>query len=184
MTFKERLFLAMAPQAPWLRYAITFCFLALLIFLWWLLSYRHICAQALQVQQRIREREEYAAQQTLLLHKRAVVQIQEKSREQTLQKAWESFFVCKQATEFVEHLVTVAQQYKIRLASYYLSEPHKEAWGKRVELTCDLTGDFFSLISLFEQLELMINVINLNSEMRSIQDSCVQCKSTFALLLP
>lgn len=184
MTFKERLFLAMAHKAPWLRYCITLCFLALCIFLWWFLSYRHMSVQVFQMQQRMHEREQYSAQQTLLLRKQTVAQVEAQTHEQTVRKAWESFFVCKQTTTFVEQLVATAQEYKLRLTSYHLSEPRIQTWGKRVELTCDLTGDFFSLILLFEQLELMTNVISLNCEIQSIQDQSVHCKCTFALLVP
>lgn len=136
------------------------------------------------MQQRLHEREQYSAQQTVLLHKQAAAQAEAQTHEQVVRKAWESFFVCKQTTTFVEQLVTTAQEYKLRLTSYHLSEPRTQTWGTRVELTCDLSGDFFSLISLFEQLELMTNVVNLSCEIQSMQDQNVHCKCTFALLLP
>lgn len=184
MTFKERIFIAMAARPSWLRFLITFFFLSFFVLLWWLLSYRQLQAQVARVEERIQEEQQQLAQQTSLVHKQTVAHAENKTREEATRNAWKSFFVCKQTTEFVEQLVTHAQEYNLQLSSYRLSEPQKEVWGKRVELTCELSGDFFSFISLLEQFEPMTNLIGLSCQMQSIQDQRIRSTCRFMLCCP
>ncbi len=184
MTFKERIFIAMAARPSWLRFLITFFFLSMCVLLWYLLSYRQLQAQVARVEQRIQEEQQQLAQQANVVHKQTIAHAESKTREEAMHNAWESFFVCKQTTAFVEALVTYAQEYKLQLNSYRLSEPQKEAWGKRVELTCELSGDFFSFISLLEQFEPMTNLVGLSCEMQSIQDQRIRSTCRFMLCCP
>ena len=174
----------MAARPSWLRFLITFFILSFFVLLWWLLSYRQLQAQVARVEERIQEEQQQLAQQTSLVHKQTVAHAENKTREEATRNAWKSFFVCKQTTEFVEQLVTYAQEYNLQLSSYRLSEPQKEVWGKRVELTCELSGDFFSFISLLEQFEPMTNLIGLSCEMRSIQDQRIRSTCCFMLCCP
>lgn len=184
MTFKERIFIAMAARPSWLRFLITFLVLGLSVLLWYLLSYRQLQAQVARVEERIQEEQQQLAQQTSLMHKQTVAHAESKTREDATRNAWKSFFVCKQTTEFVEQLVTYAQEYRLQLNSYRLFEPQKEAWGRRIELTCELSGDFFSFISLLEQFEPMTNLVGLSCEMQSIQDQRIRSTCRFALCCP
>lgn len=183
MTFKERLFLAMAARPTWFWWLTTFLFIFVLVFLWWFLSYRDLSAQLSRVEQHIREHEQQRTHQTLLAQKQATAQADTQNRATLVRKAWEDFFVCKHVTTFVEQLVRAAQEQHLQLTSYRLSEPQKEAYGSRVELTCEISGDFFSLISLLEQFEAMTNVIGLGCDLRPLPEGRVRCKCKFSLSL-
>jgi hypothetical protein len=178
------MFIAMAARPSWIRFLITFFFLSLSVLLWWLLSYRQLQAQVARVAQCIQEEQQQLTQQARVIHKQTIAHAESKTREEITRNAWESFFVCKQTTEFVEQLVTHAQEYNLQLSSYRLAEPQKEAWGKRIELTCELSGDFFSFISLLEQFEPMTNLIGLSCEMQSMQDQRIRSTCRFMLCCP
>lgn len=181
MTFKERLFLALAARPSWIRYLITLLVILCIVGIWWLVSFRQLLEQQKRIEQHIQEHVQQQEHKAHIAQKQASAQLSLQNREELNRKAWQAFFACPHATAFVEQLVTVAQEHHIQLYSYHLSEPQKEPWGSHVELSCDLSGDFFSLISLFEQCEALTNSMMLSCDVQPLSDGQVRCSCRFAL---
>jgi len=189
MTFKERIFFAVASWSWWQRYVATSCVLALLVACWWFLSYRSIvhCLHQTQAQVQQLERAQAALSEApadLAPEEIAVPELKNQSIEEVFEQRKRAFFALPTMHGVREKINAALAQNQLHYESQLVSGEHPKEWYALQEVNLVLFGKFFNVVNFLERLQKHDNVIVQSCEMSMLENLSTRCMCTLSVAVP
>lgn len=189
MTFKERIFFAVASWSWWQRYVATICFLALLVACWWFLSYRSIvhCLRQTQAQVQQLERAQAALSETpadLAPEEIAVPELKNQSIEEVFEQRKRAFFALPTMHQVMEKVMISLEQSQLHYESQLVSGEHPKEWYALHDVKLILLGSIFNTANFFERLQRYDNIVVQSCEMTMLKKDFARCMCILSVAVP
>lgn len=189
MTFKERLFFAVASWSWWQRYVATICFLALLVACWWFLSYRSMVHYLHQTQAQVQqlERAQAALSETpvdLAPEEVAVPELKNQSIEEVFEQRKRAFFALPTMHQVMEKVLSYAEHESLVVENYLELQEHPKEWYALHDVKLILLGSIFNTANFFERLQRYDNIVVQSCEMTMLKKDFMRCMCILSVAVP
>lgn len=163
----------------------TIVALALLLVCWWFLSYRSLLNYLQQARVQALQLEQLKSVPTITpdAHEETVIpELKSLSIEETFKQRTAAFFTVPSMREALSKILAYAQQEKLLLGNYLVSDEHPKEWYACYDVKLVLVGKVFNVVNFFERLQKYDNIVIQQCEM-VLEDSLTRCTCTLVVML-